>query len=49
MRDRYTSSTIPYPEIIKVLEAKLLIGELDAQHQQRITVHHCGFTCEADT
>ncbi|QJT21515.1 type IV toxin-antitoxin system YeeU family antitoxin [Aeromonas media] len=28
---------------------KLLTGELDAQRQQRITVHHGGFTCEADT
>lgn len=26
-----------------------LTGELDAQRQQRITVHHGGFTCEADT
>ncbi|WP_447835545.1 type IV toxin-antitoxin system YeeU family antitoxin [Aeromonas salmonicida] len=38
-----------FPAIIKELEAKLLTGELDAQRQQRITVHHGGFTCEADT
>lgn len=38
-----------FPEIIKALETKLLTGELDAQRQQRITVHHGGFTCEADT
>ncbi|MEN9533037.1 MAG: hypothetical protein RIQ83_2261 [Pseudomonadota bacterium] len=38
-----------FPTIIKELEAKLLTGELDAQRQQRITVQHCGFTCEADT
>ena len=38
-----------FPAIIKALEAKLLTGELDAQRQQRITVHHGGFTCEADT
>ncbi|HHQ4663401.1 TPA: type IV toxin-antitoxin system YeeU family antitoxin [Aeromonas veronii] len=38
-----------FPTIIKELEAKLLTGELDARCQQRITVHHSGFTCEADT
>ena len=38
-----------FPAIIKELESKLLIGELDARRQQRITVHHGGFTCEADT
>ncbi|GKR03406.1 type IV toxin-antitoxin system YeeU family antitoxin [Aeromonas caviae] len=38
-----------FPAIIKELESKLLIGELDARRQQRITVHHSGFTCEADT
>jgi cytoskeleton bundling-enhancing protein CbeA-like protein len=38
-----------FPAIIKALEAKLLTGELDAQRQQRITVHHGGFVCEADT
>jgi cytoskeleton bundling-enhancing protein CbeA-like protein len=37
------------PTIIKELEAKLLTGELDAQRQQRITVEHNRFTCEADT
>ena len=38
-----------FPAIIKELESKLLTGELDARCQQRITVHHSGFTCEADT
>lgn len=38
-----------FPAIINELEAKLLTGELDARRQQRITVHHGGFTCEADT
>lgn len=38
-----------FPAIIKELENKLLTGELDARCQQRITVHHGGFTCEADT
>lgn len=37
------------PFIIKELEAKLLTGELDPRRQLRITVHHSGFTCEADT
>ncbi|WP_447825529.1 type IV toxin-antitoxin system YeeU family antitoxin [Aeromonas salmonicida] len=38
-----------FPAIIKELEAKLLTDELDAQRQQRISVRHAGFTCEADT
>ena len=38
-----------FPAIIKELEAKLLSGELDARRQQRITLQHAGFTCEADT
>ena len=38
-----------FPAIIKSLEAKLLTGELDARRQQRITIQHGGFTCEADT
>ena len=38
-----------FPTIIKELEAKLLSGELDAQHQHCITIQHGGFTCEADT
>lgn len=38
-----------FPTIIKELEDKLLTGELDARCQQRITVQHDGFTCEADT
>jgi cytoskeleton bundling-enhancing protein CbeA-like protein len=37
------------PTIIKELEAKLLTGELDARRQQRITLQHNKFTCEADT
>ncbi|MFM5567281.1 type IV toxin-antitoxin system YeeU family antitoxin [Aeromonas veronii] len=40
---------LAFPEIIKVLEAKLLTGELDAQRQHCITIQHGGFTCEADT
>ncbi|MGL6003319.1 type IV toxin-antitoxin system YeeU family antitoxin [Aeromonas sobria] len=35
--------------VIKELEIKLLTGELDARHQQRITLQYVGFTCEADT
>lgn len=38
-----------FPAIIKELESKLLIGELDARHQQSIALLHGGFTCEADT
>ncbi|WP_083249978.1 MULTISPECIES: type IV toxin-antitoxin system YeeU family antitoxin [unclassified Aeromonas] len=38
-----------FPEIIKVLEAKLLTGKLDAQRQQCITTQHGSFICEADT
>lgn len=38
-----------FPEIMKALEAKLLSGELDAQHQHCIAIQHEGFTCEADT
>ncbi|WP_420869548.1 type IV toxin-antitoxin system YeeU family antitoxin [Aeromonas piscicola] len=38
-----------FPEIIKALETKLLTGELDAQRQQRITIQHGRFTCEADS
>ncbi|ATM00260.1 hypothetical protein CK910_18680 [Aeromonas sp. CA23] len=38
-----------FPAIIKELEARLLTGELDARCQQRITIQHSGFTCEADT
>ena len=40
---------LAFLEIIKALEAKLLTGELDAQHQHCITIQHGGFTCEADT
>ncbi len=38
-----------FPTIIKELEAKLLTGELDTRRQQRVTVHHEGFSYEADT
>ncbi|QIO20665.1 hypothetical protein G9455_00625 [Aeromonas hydrophila] len=38
-----------FPEIIKELESKLLTGERDPCCPQRITVHHSGFTCEADS
>ncbi|MFL9591208.1 type IV toxin-antitoxin system YeeU family antitoxin [Aeromonas schubertii] len=34
---------LAFPEIIKALEAKLLTGELDAQHQHCITIQHEGF------
>ena len=40
---------IAFPRLIKELEGKLLTGELDARRQQRITIQHGGFTCEADT
>ncbi|MGX5836006.1 type IV toxin-antitoxin system YeeU family antitoxin [Aeromonas piscicola] len=40
---------IAFPSIIKKQEGKLLTGELDAQRQQRTTVQHAGFTCEADS
>ena len=40
---------IAFPRLIKALEGKLLTGELDARRQQRITIQHGGFTCEADT
>ncbi|MGL6433948.1 type IV toxin-antitoxin system YeeU family antitoxin [Aeromonas rivipollensis] len=38
-----------FPSIIKALEGKLLMGELDARRQQRITLQNGSFTCEADT
>ncbi|MGL4707255.1 type IV toxin-antitoxin system YeeU family antitoxin [Aeromonas veronii] len=38
-----------FPTVIKELEIKLLTGELDARRQQRITIQHGGFPCEADT
>ena len=38
-----------FPTIIKELESKLLIGELNARRQQRITIQHGEFTCEADS
>ena len=38
-----------YYDSNEALEAKLLTGELDAQHQHCITIQHGGFTCEADT
>lgn len=38
-----------FPAIIKTLEGKLLMGELDARRQQLITLQRGGFTCEADT
>ncbi|MFB2863244.1 type IV toxin-antitoxin system YeeU family antitoxin [Aeromonas sp. MdU4] len=38
-----------FPAIIKEPETRLLTGKLDTRYQQRITVHHRGFTCEADT
>ncbi|PXV54969.1 type IV toxin-antitoxin system YeeU family antitoxin [Aeromonas veronii] len=38
-----------FPDIIKALERKLLLGELDARKQIRITIQHGELTCEADT
>lgn len=38
-----------FPVIIKELESKLLIGELDAHRQQHVTIQQGGFICEADT
>jgi len=38
-----------FPTVIKELESKQLTGDLDARRQQRITLQHAGFTCEADT
>lgn len=38
-----------FPTILKALESKLLVGELDARRQQRITLQQGEFTCEADT
>lgn len=38
-----------FPTIIKELESKLLMGELDARRQQRITLLQGEFICDADT
>ncbi|MEG5334551.1 type IV toxin-antitoxin system YeeU family antitoxin [Enterobacter ludwigii] len=38
-----------FPLIMKQLEQRLLAGELNPRHQQRVTLHLNGLTCEADT
>ncbi|ELY3745861.1 type IV toxin-antitoxin system YeeU family antitoxin [Cronobacter sakazakii] len=35
--------------IMKQLEQMLSAGELSPRQQQRVTLHHNGLTCEADT
>lgn len=38
-----------FPLILKQLERKLVSGELDPRRQHRVTLHHNGLTCDADT
>lgn len=38
-----------FPLIIKQLEQRLSVGELNPRHQQRVTLYHNGLTCKADT
>ena len=38
-----------FPLIMRQLEQRLSVGELNPRHQQRVTLHHNGLTCEADT
>jgi len=38
-----------FPLIMKQLEQMLSAGELNSRHQQRVTLHHIGLNCEADT
>jgi len=38
-----------FPLIVKQLEQMLAAGELNSNHQQRVTLHHNELTCEADT
>ncbi len=38
-----------FPLIMKQLEQRLSAGELNPRQQQRVTLHHNGLTCEADT
>ncbi|QQN35126.1 type IV toxin-antitoxin system YeeU family antitoxin [Rahnella aceris] len=37
-----------FPLILKQLERMLVTGELNPRHQQRVTLHHNGLTCDAD-
>ncbi|EKN4696254.1 type IV toxin-antitoxin system YeeU family antitoxin [Yersinia ruckeri] len=38
-----------FPLVMKQLELALPSGELDPRRQQRVTLHHNGLTCDADT
>lgn len=38
-----------FPLILKQLERMLVSGELNPRRQQRVTLHHNGLTCDADT
>ncbi|HDC4541187.1 TPA: type IV toxin-antitoxin system YeeU family antitoxin [Enterobacter cloacae] len=38
-----------FPLVIKQLELMLTTGELNPRHQNCVTLHHNGLTCEADT
>lgn len=38
-----------FPLILKQLERRLVSGGLDPRSQQRVTLHHNGLTCDADT
>ncbi|MBF7979221.1 MULTISPECIES: type IV toxin-antitoxin system YeeU family antitoxin [Rahnella] len=38
-----------FPLIHKQLERTLVSGGLEPRHQQRVTLHHNGLTCDADT
>lgn len=38
-----------FPLMMKQLEQMLSAGELNSRHQQRVTLHHFGLSCEADT
>lgn len=38
-----------FPLIMKQLEQMLSAVELNPRHQQRVTLHHNGLVCEADT
>ena len=38
-----------FPLILKQLERTLVSGRLNPRRQQRVTLHHNGLTCDADT
>lgn len=38
-----------FPLIMKQLEHMLSAGEMNPRHQQRVTLHHNGLTCQADS